>query len=332
MESNSHPSCAPPVLAVDIGGTKILTALVSTNGDIIARDYASTPSQKSAEAVVQQVAEAAERVMGKTRGRVGQPSAVAAAVAGLIEIRNGVVTTSPNLPMFHDTPARSMLEERLGLKAFLLNDATAATWGEYRLGAGRGTKDLIFITVSTGIGGGIVMDGRLCQGTCGAAGEVGHMIVCDGGPECSCGNRGCLEALASGTAIAREAQEHVARGAETSISRLAGRRPITAEVVATAAKAGDAIAQQVISRAAYYLGIGLMNLVHIFNPDMIVIGGGVSQMGEMLLEPARSVVQDKAFRLPSGSVRIVPAKMGINAGIVGAALYAFESATNGMAQ
>lgn len=205
----------------------------------------------------------------------------------------------------------------------MINDASAAALGEHSHGAGRGTRDMVFITVSTGIGGGIIIDGRLYQGISGGAGEIGHMVMDVGGPLCGCGNHGCLEALASGTAIARDATDRIALGTYSSITKFtADGAAITAEAVAAAARQGDPLANDVVSRAAHYLGMGLVSVVNIFNPEKVVIGGGVAQMGEMLLGPARTVVTEKAFKLSADAARIVQARLGGDAGIVGAAVYA----------
>ncbi|MDO8472487.1 MAG: ROK family protein, partial [Dehalococcoidia bacterium] len=207
-----------------------------------------------------------------------------------------------------------------------------AALGEHRHGAGRGTKDMVFLTVSTGIGGGIVIGGNLYQGASGAAGEIGHMVMIVGGPRCGCGNSGCLEALASGTAIARDAIERIALGTSTSITKFAGEgKPVTAEAVAAAAEQGDPLACEIVSRASNYLGLGLVNVVNIFNPEMVVIGGGVARMGERLLGPARLVVQERAFKLSSDAVKIVQGELGADAGVVGAAVYAYEALATGKA-
>lgn len=321
MRPNHHSHTAAPILSIDVGGTKILTALVS-EGRVLLRDYGPTCADEGTEGLVRRIA-ATARALEEQGGPKAQPVAAAAAIAGIIDTSRGVVTTSPNIPFIKDAPLRDMLQRVLGMKTVLLNDATAAAFGEHRAGAGRGTRNMMFITVSTGIGGGAIINGELYQGSSGAALEAGHMVIEAGGPLCACGNRGCLETLASGTAIARYAREAIANGRASTIpENCGGIDGISAEGVARAADGGDHLAQEVISRAAAYLGIGLLNLVHIFNPDMIVIGGGVSLMGERLLGPAREVVNSQAFRLPRQAVRILPAMLGVDAGIIGAAIYA----------
>jgi glucokinase len=219
-----------------------------------------------------------------------------------------------------------MVNRKYQVKTFLINDASAAALGEHEFGAGKGVDNLIYLTVSTGIGGGIIIDGRLYLGPSGSAGEIGHMTIDVNGPQCSCGNIGCLEMLASGTAIAREAVKRIRAGGRSSLSEMLGGKieNITAEQVGVAAQGGDSLAMEIIHRAASYLGMGMVNLVNIFNPEMIIVGGGVAQMGDLLLDPARRVVEARAFKLPAQAVRIVPARLGDEAGVMGAAVFAFQ--------
>jgi len=180
--------------------------------------------------------------------------------------------------------------------------------------------------VSTGIGGGIIIDGRLYFGSSGGAGEIGHTTVDVNGPRCNCGNIGCLEMLASGTAVAKEVIKRIRQGERSSLTEIVGGKieNITAEEVSMAAQDGDCLASEVILKAATYLGVGIANLVNIFNPEMIIIGGGMAKMGDLLLNPARQVVRERAFQLSAQAVRIVPAQLGDDAGVLGAAVFAFQ--------
>ncbi|MBA7654162.1 Glucokinase [subsurface metagenome] len=218
------------------------------------------------------------------------------------------------------------MKEKYRVNTFLINDAGAAALGEHRLGAGRGVSNLIYLTVSTGIGGGIIINGKLYSGQCGGAGEIGHMTIDVNGPRCNCGNTGCFEVLASGTAVAKEAIRRIRQGEGSSLIEIvAGKiENITAEKVEVAARDGDSLALDIISRAAIYLGVGMVNLVNIFNPEMIIVGGGMAKMGDLLLNPARQVVKERAFQLSAQAVRIVPAQLGEDAGVLGAAIFAFE--------
>ncbi len=315
-----------PVLAVDLGGTKILTAIISDNGEMLAREYLLTRADKGPESVTDRLLSAIEHIL--SQGNIGSSGvgSISIASAGAIDVEKGVITLSPNLPAWRDIPLRDIVKEKLGIDTFVLNDASAAALGEHRFGAGKGVNNLVFVTVSTGIGGGIIIDGRLYSGTSGCAGEIGHMTVDVNGPRCNCGNVGCWETLASGGAIAREAKRRISQGEQSSLTEMVkgGTENITAEKVSLAARAGDTLALDVITRAAGYFGVGIVNLVNIFNPEMVIVGGGVAKMGDILLEPARQMVRERAYQLASDAVRIVPARLGDDSGVFGAAVFAFE--------
>lgn len=315
-----------PVLAVDLGGTKIITAVVSPDGNIISRSYCLTLADKGHEAVISRLLSVIGKTMTQAKLRTSELAGMGIAAAGALDAERGVITDSPNLPGWRDIPLRDIMAEKVGVTTYVVNDASAAALGEHRFGAGKGTRNLIYITVSTGIGGGIVVDDKLYTGTDGTAGEIGHMTIEANGPECTCGNYGCLEVLASGTAVAKEAKKRLSQGETSSVLELANGKieDIGAEIVARAAKQGDHLACEIVARAANYLGIGLANLVNIFNPEMIVIGGGMSKMGNMLLKPARKVVRERAFQLPVRTARIVRALLGGDAGVVGMAAYIAE--------
>jgi glucokinase len=213
----------------------------------------------------------------------------------------------------------------LGIKTWLINDANAAALGEHHLGVGKGIANLIYVALGTGIGGAIILGGKLYTGAGGSAGEMGHMTIDVNGLRCKCGNIGCWETLASGTAVAREAVLRIRRGESSSLTELVSNiESITAREVFMAAKNGDYLAQDVINKTATYLGVGLVNLVNIFNPDMVIIGGGVARMGNLLLDPARQVVEKRAFPVAALTVRIVPTQLGGDAGVLGAAIFAFR--------
>jgi len=315
-----------PVLAVDLGGTKIVAALVSAQGDIIQREYRLSLAKEGPEPVINRLLAMIGCILDKAKIKISQLMGVGIATAGILDARRGLVTASPNLPGWHDIPLRDIVKSKLGVSVYLINDASAAALGEHRYGAGRDVDNLIYLTVSTGIGGGIIIGGELYSGVDGCAGEIGHMTIETDGPQCSCSNFGCLEALASGTAVANEAISRVSRGEKSSLTEISGGRfeNITAEIVGVAAWDGDPMACEIVAKAANYLGIGMANLVNIFNPEKIVIGGGMAHMGDMLLEPARRVVRERAFQLPAGRVNIVPAQLGDDAGVIGAAAFVFE--------
>ncbi len=315
-----------PVLALDLGGTKIITAIISDKGDMIAKEYYLTLADEGPQSVIKRMFSAVDHLLSPQNIDSSQLDSISLAVAGAIDLDQGVITSSPNLPGWHDIPLRDIVKERYGLDAFLINDASAAALGEYHLGAGKGVSNLIYITVSTGIGGGIIINDKLYLGRCGSAGEIGHMTIDVNGQRCNCGNIGCLETLASGTAMAKEAIRRISQGEKSSLTEIAEGKieNITAEKVSIAAQGGDSLALEVISKAATYLGVGMVNLINIFNPEMIIVGGGVAQMGDLLLNPARQVVRERAFQLPAQAVHIVPAQLGEDSGLVGAAIFAHQ--------
>lgn len=250
---------------------------------------------------------------------------VAVGSPGPLSIGSGMVHFAPNL-RWHNVPIREMLQERVHVKVLLDNDANLAAWGEYVYGAGQGFKNVIYITVSTGIGGGLILDGRLYHGSTDGAGEIGHTIVSPDGPLCACGARGCLEALSSGTAIANAARRLLEQGQGQNILSLAGGRPeaIQAVTVATAAAAGDPEATALISQAAHFLGLGLANIINLFNPDLIVLGGGVMQIGPPIWQGLRQSVERHALAAPLAHAQIVPAALGQRAGLLGAIALALQ--------
>jgi glucokinase len=308
------------VLAVDLGGTKIRSAIVSHEGKIVAIDNRLTQAYKGFDHVINRLFDSIDTVLRKECMQTGGFSGIGIAIAGVLDSKNGILTSSPNLPDWKNVPLKQTMQDRLGLDTFLINDANAAALGEHRFGAGIGAQDLVYLTVSTGIGGGIIIDDKLYEGTTGSAGELGHMTIDADGPRCNCGNYGCLEALASGTAVAREAIERI-KGGKISILRdmKLDISDITAEDVAKAARLEDKLANEIIAAASYYLGIGLANIVNIFNPQVIVIGGGMSKMGGMLIEPAKKTIKQRAFKLPARAARIVRSRLGNESGIIGAA-------------
>jgi len=313
-----------PVLAIDLGGTKIIAAIISNRGKVMAREYRLTLADEGPESVIKRILSAIDHLLSLRNLDPPQLDSISIAAAGAIDFDRGVITLSPNLPGWYDIPFRDIVKEKYGVNTFLINDANAAALGEHHLGVGKGIDNLVFLIVGTGIGGGIIINGKLYQGPCGSAGEIGHTTIDVNGPRCSCGNIGCLEMLASGTAVAQEAIRRISHGERSSLTEIIEGKieNITAETVGVAAQGGDSLALEVISKAGTYLGVGMVNLVNIFNPEMIIVGGGVAQMGDLLLNPARQVIRERAFQLSARLVRIVPAQLGDNAGVLGAAIFA----------
>lgn len=314
------------VVAVDFGGTRIRAALADGAGKILLRTTAPTPAAKGPGAVIERIAELAREVMeGVPRLQI---HAVVVASPGPLDSEAGVVLCPPNLPGWTDVPLAHLLLEKLELPVRIENDAKAAALGEYTFGEHKGTKNLLYLTVSTGIGSGVISGGRSLRGYRGLATEIGHMIIDSRGPQCTCGGRGCLEALASGTAIARDGAEVVRSGLPTLMDEIAEGKPenVTAKVVERAAVLGDVAATEIMRRAAANLGIGIANAVHLFSPEIVIVGGGVSRAGDMLLDPVRLAAKERLMYPYRQQLRIVPATLGDDAGLLGAVALGMKGA------
>jgi glucokinase len=311
---------ARQAVGIDIGGTKIAAMRISTDGEIRARTVRPTPATDQA-AAMPAIAAAAAAVFDDDVAAIG------VGLAGLIEARSGVLLSAPNLS-WRGLGVSEGLGARFGLPVTVDNDATAAAWGESRLGASRGTDHSLFVGVGTGIGGGIVSGGDLVRGAHGLAGEIGHIIVEPDGPVCGCGNRGCWEQVASGLAIARAGARAVAEEPGSTIARLAGGDPhlATGELVTRAAREGDAAAVAIVTAVAGRLGEGIAGLVNVLDPEVVVVGGGVGEAWDLLMGPLREsylgAVEGADVR---PDVSIVPAQLGNDAGAIGAALLALEA-------
>ncbi len=316
-----------PVLAIDLGGTKIFAAIISNKGQVIARKRCLTLANEGPEVTINQILSAIDYLLAQRNIDLSRLDSICVAAAGAIDSERGLVTSSPHLPGWHDVSLRDIVKEKYKVNTFLINDANAIALGEHHFGVGRGVNNLILLTLGTGIGGGIIINGRLYSGASGSAGEIGHTTIDINGPRCICGNTGCLETLVCGTAVAEEAMKRIRQGEKSSLTEIVEGKieNITAEKVSIAAQSGDSLASEVILRAATYLGVGLVNVVNIFNPEMIIIGGGMAKMGDLLLNPARQVVRERTFQLAAQAVRIVPAQLGDDAGVLGAASFVFST-------
>jgi glucokinase len=314
--------------AVDLGGSKILSVVAQGDGRRLGEDRRSTGAEEGPELVLERIVRSLEEALAKAGLQRGDLAAVGICSPGPCDIDAGVIGWGPNLPGWRNVPICRYVEERLGVPACLENDANAAAVGEHVYGAGRGCRHLIYITVSTGIGGGFIIDGRLYRGATGVAAELGHMTIDPHGPVCGCGNRGCLEALASGTAIAARGEELVAQGGSALLAKLAQEQGrLTAETVAQAAGQGDIACQDIIRRAGYYLGIGFASYLNIFNPELIIIGGGLAKVGDLLLVPARAEMEARAMPEALRAVQLKLAELGDHAGVMGMVALLREGAT-----
>lgn len=313
------------VLGIDIGGTKIALGLVDRSGQQVIGDRIPTEAEAPPAVTVQRMLDRAEELMEQAQIDKEALAAVGIAFAGPLDAAEGRITTPPNLPTWHNFPLVDVVRTALGKPTYLENDANAAAWGEAKYGAGVGVANMVYLTVSTGVGGGAVLDGRLYRGETGAACELGHIKVVYNGRECGCGGRGCLEAYASGTALAKRAQEAVAAGEPSSLAELAGSvEQIRAETVVQAMDAGDELASRLWNETMEYLSAGVGSLVNTFNPRLVVVGGGLTKAGEKLFEPLREGVRHTAMGPLAEVVEVVPAKLGDAVGVIGAAAVAWE--------
>ncbi|MGD8633039.1 MAG: ROK family protein [Anaerolineales bacterium] len=304
-------------IAVDFGGTNIRSAYFPEPEPPPGKQVKiPTQADSGPEKVIARLVDAIIEVMPDSREGIQ----IGIGTPGPLDPVSGTVFKAPNLPGWTDIPLKSQLEEKLGCPVHLGNDANVAALGEWKFGAGRGSSHMIYLTISTGIGGGVIVDNQLLLGADGLAGELGHITVKPGGAPCGCGGRGHIEAEASGTAIARKAKQGILAGEETALKEIFDRKgKITSIDVGEAAKHGDDFALDLIAEAGNLLGHLLADLAHIFNPQTFVLGGGVSQLGDLLFNPVKSSfrenVMDPAY---CEQVRIVPPMLGDDAGLVGA--------------
>jgi glucokinase len=311
------------IAGIDIGGTKIAVALADTDGRLISLSRFATRVERGPYSILEEAVKEVERMIDEESARL---AAVGVGCGGPLDRERGLILSPPNLPGWDEFPIIELLEKRLGVPALLENDANAAALGESRYGAGRGFGDIVYITISTGIGGGIIIGGKLLHGTSDGAGEVGHITVLPGGPRCGCGARGCMEAICSGTSIARRARERLSSGADSSLRERAGAvGEVTAKMVAEAARDGDPLAAEVWDETVYYLSVGIGNIINILAPEAVILGGGVSTAGEQLLEPLRRQVRSSIKMLPPEKINILQAALGGDSGIYGALILGEEA-------
>jgi glucokinase len=308
-------------IGLDVGGTKIAGGVVTSAGEILERIVVPTPSVDDETNTLVVL----RRVIDELRGRHPQVEAIGVGAAGMVEWPAGYIRWAPN-NAYRALPLRKLLEEATRLPTIVENDANVAAWAESRFGSGAGYDDIVCLTVGTGIGGGLILGGRLYRGKAGIGAEVGHIIVNPEGRSCGCGNNGCLEALAAGPALGAYGREAAQTDPDGYLAKLAGGSAnVTGETVFAAACDGDPTARSLFEQLGYWLGIGIASLVTLFNLELVVIGGGLGTTGELLLAPARASFERFVFarsqrQLPS----IVPARLGVEAGLIGAAALALD--------
>ena len=305
------------VVGIDIGGTKLATVVADKTGHILGKVRKPTHSEKGPEYAIGLLFDMVREVVSQVGLEQTSISAIGVSCGGPLDTKTGIVYSPPNLPGWDALPLKALLESEFQVPVIIENDANASALAEFRFGGGRGYSAVLYMTMSTGIGGGIVIDGQVYHGANDSAGEVGHQILLPNGPRCGCGKRGCLEALCSGPAIARRAQAALQKQRKsgkspTALLTLADGRieTIKSEHVLAAARTGDALALELVQETAYYMGWGIANLVNILNPDIVLLGTIAVAAGDLLLDPIRETVSKFAMTRPAEAVHIAPAQLG----------------------
>lgn len=322
-----RPRRPPPpdvvVLALDIGGTKLAAGVVTGDGRVLSRAVIPALAQEGPWSMIDRHVELGRQVVAEADVAWSRLAGIGIACGGPLDPETGIILSPPNLPGWDRIPLVDAVEERLALPAAVENDATAGALAEWWFGAGRSRRvdDLVYLTISTGIGGGLVLDGRLYRGVAGNAGELGHLTVIYDGRRCGCGRRGCLEAYASGTNIAARAREAVAGGEPSSLKEIPD---FTAREVAEQARAGDPLADRIWDETMAMLGSGVANILDIFNPALVVLGGGVTRVGDQLLIPVREAGLRDAMEPARRSADVVLTELGPIHDVMSGAVVAFD--------
>ena len=306
-------------VGIDLGGTNLKLGLVAPDGKLLARHSTPTEADGGPDHVLQRMAQAVRDLCLAAKVPLGDVAAIGAAAPGPLDTKTGVVVFAPNLPGWRNIHVRDVLQKQLGCPVILENDANAAAYGEFRCGAGRRVRDMVILTLGTGIGGGIILDGRMRRGVTDTGAELGHMVVHYGGRRCACGNRGCLEAYASATAVVARTEEAIAAGESSS---LAERRGFSCKDVFDAADAGDRLARRIVEETADYLAAGITTILHVLNPERVILTGGMMGAGDPFLDRIRRRVKEMVFERASSACEIGWSTLGGDAGILGAALAA----------
>jgi len=303
---------APYFIGIDIGGTKLAVVVADRHGEILQKVRRPTDAMRGPRAVVATLCAMCREVMALASISTEKVAGIGVSCGGPLDTGTGVVYSPPNLPDWNAIPLKAWLEEELQLAVYLENDANAGALAEWLFGAGRGYQSLVYMTMSTGIGGGLILDGRLFRGPGDAAGEVGHMTIVSDGPVCGCGKHGCLEALCSGPSIARRAKEHLQMAPHSLMLTLAGGKPdlVTSEMVMNAARQDDPAALRLVDETARYMAIGLGNIVNILNPQIIIVGTILVKAHDLLLAPIRDYLRRETWDRVYDMVQVVPAELG----------------------
>ncbi|MGA1825350.1 MAG: ROK family protein [bacterium] len=312
-------------IGIDLGGTNLRAGAVAEDGHIIYSKIEPTCAEQGVESVTKHLINCIDHCINHTDSittshNSSKLKGIGIGCPGIIDMEKGIIHVSPNLPGWHDVPLKKLLEERFKVPVYVENDANTVAFGEKAFGAGRNASSLVCLTLGTGIGGGIILDGKIWHGCKGMAGEVGHMTIIHDGIRCNCGNRGCLEAYASATALVNFTVDSLKQGDESILSQVIERgEEITAEIIYKAAMDRDSLSLRLLQQTGRYLGIGIATLINLLNPEMIILGGGMAHSWDMFYPAMAEEIKERAFDIPAASAQIVKAQLGNDAGILGAA-------------
>lgn len=315
------------VVGIDFGASHLSILIADLGANILGETEIPINIQDGPKTCIDQADRLLHELLIKAGRELQDILAIGVGVPGPIVSDAGMVLAPPIMPGWDRFPIRDTLEKMWGCPVSLSNDSELGVLGEWAAGAGRGEQNLTYIKIGTGIGAGILLDGQIYRGVTGSAGEIGHLTIEENGPLCACGNHGCLEAIAGGRAIAQQAQEAARKGQRTQLSSIKPVEAITARDVAAAARLGDLVAQQILTHAGTYVGIAIAGMVNMFNPGMVIIGGGVAQSGDILLEPIRLAVQRRSLPAATRAVRITTAMLGRRSSSMGAIIQAITIAS-----
>jgi len=309
------------VVGIDLGGTNVNVGVVDAEGKVVTKHALALNSPKTQQDVLDGIYRATEETLARAGMKADEMQAVGIATPGTLDIANGIVVQANNIPEWENVALRDLLSKRFGVPAVLENDANAAAWGEYWVGAGKDVSSMVMLTLGTGIGGGVIIEGELLHGFKDAAAEIGHMTIDYRGRQCVCGNVGCLEAYASADSTVRRFIEAVKSGKPSNLERTVNEHPaeITAKLIHEEALRGDVLSRKIMEESGFYLGVGIVSILHVINPEMVVLTGGMIGAGDMLMEPLRKTVAERAVPRTREDVKIEFAMLGGDAGLIGAA-------------
>ncbi|HUW58176.1 MAG TPA: ROK family protein [Planctomycetota bacterium] len=309
------------LVGIDLGGTNINVGVTDDVGKVITKHAVPLGRPKTRHDVLDAIYRAAEETLSRAGMEADAVRAIGIATPGVLDIENGVVVKASNLPDWENVALRDLVRKRFGVPTVLENDANAAAWGEYWAGAGKEVASMVMLTLGTGIGGGIVIDGKLWHGFRDSAAEIGHVTIDYDGRKCACGNIGCLEAYASAASTVRRFIEAVRSGKSSNLERMVQERPegVTSKMIYEEALKGDGLCRKIMEETGFYLGVGIVSVLHFLNPEMVVLTGGLTGAGSMLMDPVKRVVSERALPRFREDLQIVFARLGEDAGFIGAA-------------